>query len=455
MATLPKWRQYSDGVLRATLTDSGVAVDWTDLSDISAWIYSDDQQAIAGPCGVTIDAESHNKLVCTYGADQPQFLGVNSLFVRATYHGRRKTYDTKAFEIVARDADLDGEAIVLDDPDLDVDLEVSGVSTSIIDAAIDAALDAAQVALDAAQQASSPALPIIGDNGNWWLWNTNTQQYEDSGQSSKGSTGPTGPQGPKGDTGDTGATGPAGPKGDKGDKGDTGATGATGPAGPAGVTSATVSVDGTTGTPSAQASVSNGVLALSFSGLKGEKGENGQNGTNGTNGNDGAAAGFGTPAATIDNTTGTPSVTVAASGPDTAKVFTFTFKKLKGAKGDKGDTGETGPAGASAIKTRVDHTSSETSVTGLAWDTLHVWPEMASLTFTLAAVPSDGYEHQITIVFDTPSDLTNFNLGVPSTLLWGSNINLANNLSASTRYEVNINSGSLIALYTEAALATS
>ena len=114
-----------------------------------------------------------------------------------------------------------------------------------------------------------------------------------------------------------------------------------------------------------------------------------------------------------------------------------------------------GTIGQSAIKTRIDYTASETSVTGLAWDTIHVWPEVASLDFTLATAPSDGYEHQIVIVFDTPSSLTNFNLGVPSTLLWGNNINLANNLSASTRYEVNINSGSLIALYTEAALATS
>lgn len=50
----------------------------------------------------------------------------------------------------------------------------------------------------------------------------------------------------------------------------------------------------------------------------------------------GTAAGFGDPVATVDGNTGTPSVEVTASGPDTAKVFTFTFKNLKGEKGADG-----------------------------------------------------------------------------------------------------------------------
>lgn len=59
----------------------------------------------------------------------------------------------------------------------------------------------------------------------------------------------------------------------------------------------------------------------------------------GATGVQGAAAGFGTPTASVTNTVGTPSVTVTASGSNTAKVFNFAFTNLKG------DTGATGPAG--------------------------------------------------------------------------------------------------------------
>ena len=81
-------------------------------------------------------------------------------------------------------------------------------------------------------------------------------------------------------------------------------------------------------------------------GPQGPKGDTGAQGPAGADGADGAAAGFGTPTATVDANTGTPSVTVTASGPNTAKIFAFAFKNLKGAKGDTGAKGPQGAAGA-------------------------------------------------------------------------------------------------------------
>ena len=65
-------------------------------------------------------------------------------------------------------------------------------------------------------------------------------------------------------------------------------------------------------------------------------GEDGQPGTPGAPGAPGAAAGFGTPTATVDANVGTPSVEISASGPDTAKVFSFDFHNLKGEPGSGG-----------------------------------------------------------------------------------------------------------------------
>ena len=184
-----------------------------------------------------------------------------------------------------------------------------------------------------------------------------------------------GPQGPKGETGDTGATGP------QGAKGDTGATGATGPQGPAGPSGApglgisevsqhetTVSggqqdiimkmtdgevyvfhvyngVKGSTGDtgpagpqgpkgdtgetgPAGPAGADGATGATGPQGPKGDTGETGATGPAGPAGANGTSAGFGTPTASVDANVGTPSVTVSASGPDTAKVFNFAFRNL-------------------------------------------------------------------------------------------------------------------------------
>lgn len=59
----------------------------------------------------------------------------------------------------------------------------------------------------------------------------------------------------------------------------------------------------------------------------------------GATGETGAAAGFGTPEATIDGSVGTPEVEITATGPDTAKVFSFAFRNIKGETGAPGADG--------------------------------------------------------------------------------------------------------------------
>lgn len=103
------------------------------------------------------------------------------------------------------------------------------------------------------------------------------------------------------------------------------------------ISDVTASVDNNTGTPSVDVTYTgsddNKTIDFAFHNLKGEKGDTGARGATG------AAAGFGAPTATVDANTGTPSVTVTATGSNTAKVFKFAFRNLKGAKGDKGDSG--------------------------------------------------------------------------------------------------------------------
>ena len=87
--------------------------------------------------------------------------------------------------------------------------------------------------------------------------------------------------------------------------------------------------------------------------------QNEQVGPEGPAGPTGAAAGFGTPTATVDANVGTPAVEITATGDDTAKVFAFAFSNLKGEPGVTGATGATG-ASVTAIELYKDESGAIT-----------------------------------------------------------------------------------------------
>ena len=69
--SLPNVRTTSDLTIKVRLKDGGLAIDWTGLTDIKAWIYSDVQKAIAGRCTVSIDQADSTLLLCDYSAFKP------------------------------------------------------------------------------------------------------------------------------------------------------------------------------------------------------------------------------------------------------------------------------------------------------------------------------------------------------------------------------------------------
>lgn len=179
-------------------------------------------------------------------------------------------------------------------------------------------------------------------------------------------------------TGFQGIQGPQGAVGPQGPQGKQGPQGEQGPAGPAFVIAGTVANEGQLPDPSTTADniaylVGNdtdgynlyvqlqdeGVwknvgIIEEVQGPQGPAGPQGPIGPQGPVGQQGLQGVQGpagkTPVisanATVDNSTGTPSVEVQKSGTDVAPLFTFNFSNLKGEKGDKGDKGDSGDSGS-------------------------------------------------------------------------------------------------------------
>jgi hypothetical protein len=210
-------------------------------------------------------------------------------------------------------------------------------------------------------------------------------------------TGPAGSPGPQGEKGDTGAKGEQGPAGQKGDPGEPGVQGPKGDPGPKGEPGAT----GEKGEQGIQGPVGP-------AGPQGEKGEKGEPGKDGR---------------------GITSVTIKTDGH-------LQIDYNDGTNVDVGKvTGNDGLDGTSGVPVRVEKTASDTTVE-LEPNKLYVFPEMASLTYTLAAPADTSVANEYHFVFQSSATATE--------LVHPTGVNTGNfTVDANKVYEVSILDGLL------------
>lgn len=207
-------------------------------------------------------------------------------------------------------------------------------------------------------------------------------------------TGPAGSPGPQGEKGDTGAKGEQGLAGQKGDPGEPGVQGPKGDPGPKGEPGAT----GEKGEQGIQGPVGP-------AGPQGEKGEPGKDGR------------------------GITSVTIKTDGH-------LQIDYNDGTNVDVGKvTGNDGLDGTSGVPVRVEKTASDTTVE-LEPNKLYVFPEMASLTYTLAAPADTSVANEYHFVFQSSATATE--------LVHPTGVNTGNfTVDANKVYEVSILDGLL------------
>lgn len=206
-------------------------------------------------------------------------------------------------------------------------------------------------------------------------------------------TGPAGSPGPQGEKGDTGAKGEQGPAGQKGDPGEPGVQGPKGDPGPKGEPGAT----GEKGEQGIQGPV----------GPAGPQGEKGEKGEAGTQGEKGPAGLKGEPG---KDGRGITSVTIKADGH-------LQIDYNDGTNVDVGKvTGNDGLDGTSGVPVRVEKTVSDTTVE-LEPNKLYIFPEMASLTYTLATPSDTSIANEYHFVFRSGATATELvhpaNVSVP------------------------------------------
>ena len=204
--------------------------------------------------------------------------------------------------------------------------------------------------------------PIIKNN-NWWIFNADTLEYEDTGLPSRGE---------KGIQGEKGEQGLQGVQGEKGDKGDTGAKGS----------------DGKSAYQIWLLLGNSGTETDFISSIKGEKGDKGEQGLQGVQGEKGekgsdGADGF-SPAITVSENTETSYKLLI-----TDKNSSFTTPNLKTSGGSVTVDDSLSDSSENPVQNKV-----------ISGEISSLWNQMSTLNDLISSIQSGGGNITITTLFD-------------------------------------------------------
>ena len=219
--------------------------------------------------------------------------------------------------------------------------------------------------------------PIIKNN-NWWIFNADTLEYEDTGLPSRGE------KGIQGEKGEQGLQGIQGKKGDKGEKGEKGSDGADGK-------------DGSDGKSAYQIwlSLGNSGTETDFiSSIKGEKGDRGEQGLQGIQGEKGEKGDTGEKGS--DGADGfSPSITVSENTETSYKLLitdknsSFTTPNLKTSGGSVTVDDSLSDSSENPVQNKV-----------ISGEISSLWNQMSTLNDLISSIQSGGGNITITTLFD-------------------------------------------------------
>lgn len=154
MNNLTKCRIGSNCRFKVSLKDSGVSVDWGNVTVRQVFMFSLAQKAFAGLCDFEVSELDSTVLNVTYRAESQMYMGDHRMVIQLKSHDTENTYDALAINIVPLTACVDDD-VTIETEAVEIGIEITSIDSGIIGEILEACEVATKHANDAAAYANS------------------------------------------------------------------------------------------------------------------------------------------------------------------------------------------------------------------------------------------------------------------------------------------------------------